>query len=110
MNLFQILAFSQGAAGRPTWYTTLLPLLFFGLVFYFLLMRPQIKQQKEHQNLVKNLKKGDKVITNGGIWAEVDEVENQTVRLRVSEKLKVRVSRSAISAFQPKPGATEDKK
>ena len=89
--------------GVPGWYNLGL-IAGIGIIFYFILLRPQIKQQKEHQNLVSNIKKGDKVITNGGIWGEVDNVETSVVRLKISDKTKIVVTRSAISGFQPKPG------
>lgn len=107
MHLFSILA--QAGSEQPVWFS-LVPIAFVMLIFYFLLLRPQVKQQKEHQNLINNIKKGDKVITSGGLWGEIDTVDNQTVRLRVSDKMKVVVTRANISGFQPKPGeATETK-
>lgn len=106
MDLLTLLAQSDGGGGN-----TLYSLILFGgmgLIFYFILLRPQMKQQKEHQNLINNLKKGDKVITNGGLWGEVDEVETQTIRLRLNDKTRIRVSRSAVSAFQPDPNAKKN--
>ena len=81
-------------------------LLFLVLVaaMYFLMIRPQMREQKKHRDTINSLKKGDKVVTNGGIWGEIDAVEPLFVRLKVSEKTKIVVTRSAISGFQPTAG------
>lgn len=101
--LSTFLAFAQDQAQEPPGWFTFAPMVIIVLVFYFLLMRPQMKQQKEHQNLINNIKVGDKVITNGGIWGEVDAIDNQTVRLKVGDKSKLVVSRSHISGLQGAP-------
>ena len=108
LSLAEALA-AAGGAQAPWWYT-MGPILIMVLIFYFILIRPQVKQQKEHQSLINNIKKGDKVVTNGGIWGEVDTVDNQTVRLKVAEKTKLMVTRSAITGFQPKPGEKTEQK
>ncbi len=111
MHLFTLLAFVQEGEGpsTPTWYS-LMPIVFLAFIFYFLVLRPQMRQQKDHQKLVSDLKKGDKVITNGGIWGEIDEVDAQSVRLKVSDKTRLRVSRSAVASMQPVAGETKDAK
>lgn len=98
--------FQEGGAeaGPPMWYTLMFYVAIFAIL-YFLLLRPQMKQQKEQRNLINNLKKGDKVITSGGLWGEIDVVEDRTIRLKLNDKTKVVVSRSAISGFQ---GPTEN--
>lgn len=98
--------FQEGGAeaGPPMWYTLLFYVAIFGIL-YFLLLRPQMKQQKDQRNLINSLKKGDRVITSGGLWGEIDMVDEQTVRLKLNDKTKVVVSRSAISGFQ---GPTEN--
>jgi len=96
------LAFFQEAAsdaGPPMWYTLMFYVAIFGIL-YLLLLRPQMKQQKEHRSLISNLKKGDLVITSGGLWGEIDAVEEQIVRLKINDKTKVVISRSAITGFQ----------
>ena len=69
-----------------------------------------MKQQKNHQGLVNALKKGDKVVTNGGIWGEVDEVDAHSIRIKVNDKTKIRITRTAISGMQPQPGAAPEGK
>ena len=92
----------------PGWYQFGL-FAIIGLIFYFLLIRPQMKQQKDHRNLVSALKKGDKIITNGGMWAEIDTVETQTILIKLNDKTKIKINRTAIAGFQPKPGQDANK-
>ncbi|MDJ0839899.1 MAG: preprotein translocase subunit YajC [Acidobacteriota bacterium] len=108
MHLFSMFALMQDGQS-PGWYSMILPVGVIA-IFYFLVIRPQMKQQKEHQSLVNALKKGDKVVTNGGIWGEVDEVDAQTIRLKVHDKMKIRLSRSAISGMQPKSAGEKESK
>jgi preprotein translocase subunit YajC len=77
----------------------LLPIAVIVLIFYFLLFRPQKKQEKAHQEMLKGLKKGDKVVTIGGIHGIVQNVRETDVTLKVDEKgeVRMRFSRSAIS-------------
>jgi preprotein translocase subunit YajC len=69
--------------------------LIFG-VFYFLVIMPAKKQQKKKESMIAALKKGDKVVTTGGIFGTVATVEDQTVLLKISENTKIRISKSAI--------------
>ena len=79
----------------------MVPIIFLVLVFYFLLLRPQVQEEKKRKSLIDNLKKGDKVITSGGLWGEIDTVEPHKVRLKLNDKMKIVVSRAAIRGFQP---------
>ncbi len=67
-------------------------------IFYFLLIRPQQKRTKEHQELLKSLKRGDDVVTTGGIFGRIAEIEEGTVLLEVAEKVKIKVARDQIAA------------
>jgi len=69
-----------------------------GVLFYVLLLRPQQRQRKEHQQLLGRIKTGDKVITVGGIHGLVTNVKNGTLVLKIAEGVKVEVSRDAIRA------------
>ncbi|MBV8203294.1 MAG: preprotein translocase subunit YajC [Acidobacteria bacterium] len=75
-------------------------LLIFGL-FYVLIMMPMRKRQKDLQRLVENLKKGDRVLTNGGLYGEVAAVVGPAVVLKVADNVKVRVAKSAITGLEP---------
>lgn len=73
------------------------PLILIFIVFYFLLIRPQQKKAKEHQNYLSNLKKGDRVITGGGIHGQITGLTDTVVTLEVAENVRIKVSRSAIA-------------
>ena len=77
-------------------------------IFYFLIIRPQNKKQKETQKMLAALKKGDKVVTIGGIHGTIQTVRETTVIVRVDENTKMEFSRSAISSIET--AAKEDKK
>ncbi len=82
-------------------------LVTFGLVFvifYFLIIRPQNKKQKETRKMIEAVKKGDKVITAGGVHATVYTVKEKTVILKVDENTKMEFSKSAIASVEPKGG------
>jgi preprotein translocase subunit YajC len=74
-----------------------LPLVLIFIVFYFLLIRPQQKKAKEHQSYLANLKKGDKVITGGGIHGAITGLTDTVVTLEIAENVRIKVSRSAIA-------------
>lgn len=79
---------------------SLLPLFLIFAIFYFLLIRPQIKRSREHKKMVENLRKGDKVITSGGIYGVIESVGPNTVTLKVSENVKVKVGKVYIAALR----------
>jgi preprotein translocase subunit YajC len=68
-------------------------------VFYFILIRPQQKRQKEHRQLLANLKKGDKVITTGGIQGTVVSLSDTVVTVEIADKVKVKVGRNFITGL-----------
>ena len=68
-------------------------------IFYFLLYRPQQQQRKKHEEFLKNLKKGDKVVTSGGIIGEIKSVEETTVSLKVCEGCIVKVVKPSIASY-----------
>ncbi|MBQ8690261.1 MAG: preprotein translocase subunit YajC [Phascolarctobacterium sp.] len=71
-----------------------------GGIFYFMLWKPQKKQQQERQNLLNSLKKGDKIITIGGIYGTITDISERTVKVEVAEGVEVTMVRSAVSNFQ----------
>ncbi|MFC3908735.1 preprotein translocase subunit YajC [Legionella dresdenensis] len=72
------------------------------VVFYFMLIRPQNKRAKEHKELMNNLKKGDEVLTAGGILAKIVNLDEQFIKVAVAEGVELSVQRSAVSAVLPK--------
>ncbi|OGW86963.1 MAG: preprotein translocase subunit YajC [Omnitrophica bacterium RIFCSPHIGHO2_02_FULL_46_11] len=78
-----------------------LPLILMFVVFYFLLIRPQQKRQKEHANMVKNLKKGDRIATSGGIIGTIHTLQDDYVVLKVGDQdTKIEVLRSAVQELR----------
>ena len=99
----------RGASGGPQqMWSTLFVLGSFILIFYFLLIRPQQKRQKEQQKLISALEKGDKVITSGGVHGVISNVKDDTVMVKVAENVKLEISRSSITKVE-KGSADEGK-
>ncbi len=70
-------------------------------LFYILIIRPQQKERKKHQEFLKGLKKGDKVITSSGIWGTVVEIGEDTITLKVDSNTKITFTKEAIRVYQP---------
>jgi preprotein translocase subunit YajC len=77
----------------------LMPFLFIFVIFYFLLIRPARKRQKALDELVKNLKPGDRVATSGGLYGTVVAVTESRVQLRIADQVKVDVAKSAVTGL-----------
>ena len=80
----------------------LLPLILFLGIFWFLLLRPQQKRQKEHKTMVQALKKGDEVVTNGGLLGKVTKVGDAFVSIEIAQGQEVNIQRVAIQSLMPK--------
>ena len=83
------------------------PILLMVVIFYFLLWRPQKKQQKERANLLGSLKKGQKIVTIGGIYGEIVELDDEKEKVQVSEKVELTFARSAIANVLSKKNKEE---
>lgn len=83
------------------------PILLMVVIFYFLLWRPQKKQQKERANLLGSLKKGQKIVTIGGIYGEIIELDDEKVKVQVSEKVELIFARTAIANVLSKKNKDE---
>ena len=90
--------------------TTLIPMIAVFVLFYFIFIRPQQNQQRERNQMLANLKKGDKVITIGGLHGVITDLTDERVTLKVSENTKVVFERSAINANLTAQEAQEEKK
>ena len=88
---------TQGAAGQQGGITAFIPLILMFVIFYFLLIRPQQKKAKTHKAMIEAVKKGDKVITSGGIHGTVVKTDETTVTLEIAEKVNIKVIRANIS-------------
>ena len=83
--------------------TQFIPLILIFVIFYFFLIRPQQKRVKEHKTMVETLKRGDEVITSGGIIGIVDRVlEDDRIEINISENVKVQIIRSTITSLLKK--------
>jgi preprotein translocase subunit YajC len=82
--------------------TSLLPLVLIFVVFYFLLIRPQSKRQKEHKELVAGLQAGDEVTTAGGLLGKVTDVKENFVKIEIASNVVVTVQKHTVSAVMPK--------
>lgn len=91
------IALLQSAGGATAALVNFLPIIAIGLVFYFLVIAPANKQRKKQQEMLSALKKGDRVLTTGGIYGTIQGVEPEAVYLKIAENVKVKVARSAIS-------------
>ncbi|HEY7956259.1 MAG: preprotein translocase subunit YajC [Polyangia bacterium] len=81
-----------------------IPMIMIFVVFYFMLIRPQQKKQKDLQEWLKSLKKGDEVVTNGGVIGKISGLTENTVTLEVQEKVRMKFLRSHIAGKAPAPG------
>ncbi len=77
-------------------------LVIFGLVFYFLLIRPQSKRQKEHKLMVDSMEKGDEIVTNGGLIGKVSKIDENMIMLKINDNNEVLIQRGMIASTLPK--------
>ncbi|RJQ46322.1 MAG: preprotein translocase subunit YajC [Nitrospiraceae bacterium] len=91
-----------GQQGAGNMLTSFLPLIIIFVIFYFLLIRPQSKKAKEHKQMLENLKKGDKVMTTGGIFGLIEEIDDKSVTLKIGIKddVRIKVDRNFIAGLR----------
>ena len=94
-NLLNVLLMTQPAEGQNP-LTSFLPLLLIIVVFYFFMIRPQMKRQKDLKKYREALQKGDKVITTGGIYGKVDGIKDNYIIVEVDNNVKLKIDKSAI--------------
>ena len=100
---------AAGGAGGGSFITSMIPLILIFVIFYFLLIRPQQKRAKEHKNMVDNLRRGDQVVTAGGILGKVTKVkEGEEVEVEIANDVKVKVYRSTIQTVLSKSEPAKD--
>lgn len=91
-------------AGDPPVYLQFLPFVAMAGVFYFLLLRPQMRQQKAQRDKIASVKRGDQVVTAGGLIAKVTKVEENVVELEIANGVKVRAIKSTLGEVIPPGG------
>lgn len=101
MSFFISDAWAQGDPAGGGMIGLLFPILLI-VAFYFLLIRPQTKRAKEHRQMVEALKKGDEVVTGGGVLGRIIEVGDNFVMLEVAENIQLRVQKQAVASLMPK--------
>jgi preprotein translocase subunit YajC len=96
-------AAAQGGGG----YQGIIMMVVIFAIFYFILIRPQQKKMKEHKKMVDELKKGDEIVTAGGMYATVENTSPDTLTVKIAEGVKVKITRSSVGAVVK---AEEEKK
>src|SRR6266496_1559226 len=99
MNTISLLL-QVGGNSTAAFLIQVLPIAAIFLVFYFLVIGPANKQKRKTQEMLSSLKKGDRVVTSGGIYGTVQSVEPEVVYVRIADNVKVKVARSAITGIQ----------
>ncbi|MFH1846916.1 MAG: preprotein translocase subunit YajC [Candidatus Omnitrophota bacterium] len=99
------LAFAQTAQAVPepvaaSPLMSLMPIAMIFIIFYFLLIRPQKKTQKEHEKMLKSLEKNTEVITSGGVYGTIVNIQDDVVTLRVDDNTRIKIQRSSISQLK----------
>ncbi len=87
-------ASGQGAGG----FGAFIPLILMFVIFYFLLIRPQQKKTREHREMISNLKKGDRIITSGGLYGRITGLDDATLTVEIADKVRVKVARNNVGA------------
>jgi preprotein translocase subunit YajC len=101
LDFFIASAHAQDAA-QPGGLMSFLPLIIIFVIFYFLLIRPQMKRAKEHKKLVSELANGDEVVTNGGLLGRITNVGESFVTMELADNVQIKVQRHAIASIMPK--------
>jgi preprotein translocase subunit YajC len=95
----QAMAKPPGGEGSDQGFSFLLMIITFMAIFYFIVIRPQQREQKEHQKRIKTLKKGDRIITSGGIHGTVCAARDKTLVVEIDKGVKVTLTRTSVSAI-----------
>jgi preprotein translocase subunit YajC len=90
----------EEGGGSPLSGLWMIALIF--VIFYFLLIRPQQKKQKQHQNMLESVKKGDRVVTSGGLYGTVVGVKNGVIVLKIADEVKVEIAKGSIANIMSK--------
>ncbi|NQU19197.1 preprotein translocase subunit YajC [bacterium] len=87
-------------ASQSPFASMLFPIILIYIIFYFVLIRPQRKEQKEHKGMIENLKKNDEVITNGGIHGTIVNVKDNSLVLKIDDNVKIEIQKSSIATIK----------
>ena len=111
MNTLFLLAMAQPQGGSPegSLISTLIMFTLIIAIFYFMILRPQQKRQKDRQKMLDLVKKGDKVVTSGGLHGIVAGIDEKTILLQVADNVKMKFDRAAVAAVVREGEATPEK-
>ena len=96
---------ATAAAGGPPGWVQFAPIVGMVVIFWFLIIRPQMRQQKEHKAKVSAMKRGDQVVTGGGLVGKVTKVDEQEVEVEIAPSIRVRAIKSTLSDVRPAGGS-----
>ena len=88
-------AAQQGAGG----FAGFIPLILMFVIFYFLLIRPQQKKAKEHREMIGGLKKGDRIVTSGGLYGRITGLDENTLTVEIADRVRVKIARGNVSVL-----------
>lgn len=103
-------AYAQGAAGGGDFFIQIMPFLLIFVIMYFLIIRPQQRRLKEHREMVASVRRGDTVVTAGGLIGKVSKVDEGEIQVEVAQGVRLKVVRSTISEVRSKNEPVGDKK
>ena len=106
-------AYAMGQTGQAAeggGFAAFVPIILMFVIFYFLLIRPQQKKAKAHQEMINDLKKGDAVITSGGIFGVISNLNDNTATIEIADKVRIKVTRSSIAGLNQTAGESGQKK
>ena len=102
-------AYAQGATGGSDFLVNLLPIILMFIIFYFLLFRPQQQKMKQHREMLSNVRRGDTVVTSGGIIGKITKViDDRELEVEIASDTRVRVVRGMISEVRTKGEPVKD--
>lgn len=96
----------QGAGG----FSSLIPIVLMFVIFYFLLIRPQQKKTKEHREMITKLKKGDRIITSGGLHGRITAVSDTTMTVEIADKVRVKIARGNVAQILQSSSQSQEPK
>lgn len=108
-------AYAMGQTGAQTAqqggaFMQMVPLILMFVIFYFLLIRPQQKKAKEHRQMIDDLKKGDRIITTGGIYGTITSLDETTLTVEIADKIRIKLVRGNVAGLAGKPAAEKKDK
>ncbi len=97
MRLLETIAMTPQGSAEGGMFSTLIMFMLIIAIFYFMILRPQQKRQKERQKLLESIKKGDKIVTAGGLHGTIAGLDEKTVLIQVADNVKMKFERSAVA-------------